>query len=216
MKFLTQKKHTAQLGFTLVEMMVSLALFTVVMTAGTGTMLVVLNANRKAQSFQTAMDNLGIALDGISRDMRVGTHYQCSGHDFQVTFTSNTNTDCDSSGGFSFAFLPLGAVNNDNNYWVYRFNDGGATGRGSIERCKLGNGCSSGTNGVGSTFSPITAPEINIKFFRAYLTHSDPATKGDLVQSKIRIVIEGVAGMDPKTQTEFGVQTTISQFQLDL
>lgn len=203
---LKQKRNTLQKGFTLVEMMVSLTLFTVVMTASTGVMLVVLDANRKAQSFQTAMDNLGTALESVSRDMRVGTNYYCFTGPGMPSFS--TNQDC-SGGDTYFAFLPIGAMNNPNNYWVYRLNS--SSGRGVLERCKNGTSCNSSTN-----FFALTAPEIDIKYFKMFVTNSAPRSGGDLFQSKARIVIEGVAGTQLKTQTEFSVQTTISQFQLDI
>lgn len=199
-----KSKSSLQKGFTLIEMMVSLTLFTVVMLAGTGTMLVVLDANRKAQAYQVAMDNLGVALEGISKDMRVGTHFYCwaSG-----TLPGTTNQDCP-TGGEIFAFLPLSAINTSTNYWVYRLNN--TSGKGILERCRKGSDCTD------DDFSALTAPEINIKYFRIFVTDSDPKSSGNTVQSKARIVIQGVAGVQPKTQTEFSVQTTISQFQLDL
>ncbi len=192
----------------MIEMIVSLTLFTVIMLAGTGTMLVVLDANRKAQSFQTAMDNLGVALEGISRDMRVGTHYYCSPISFSSMVSFSSNQDCSPIGGLYFAFLPFGAANVTTNYWVYRLNN--TSGKGVLERCKKGTSCAD------ADYSALTAPEINIKYFRIFVDNSNPLSAGNNIQSKARIVIEGVAGTQAKTQTEFSVQTSISQFQLDL
>jgi prepilin-type N-terminal cleavage/methylation domain-containing protein len=211
-KVIKLKRYQSSYGFTLIEMMVALSLFTVVMLASTGVMLVVLDANRKAQSFQVAMDNLGVALESISRDMRVGTHYYCFSDSVPQNYSFSSSQDCDSQGGTSFAFLPLGVPNLSNNYWVYRLTT--SLGKGVLERCKptINISCTDS----GAQFTPLTAPEINIKSFRIYVTDSAPKSAGNLIQSKARIVLEGIAGTQLKTQTEFSVQTTISQFQLDI
>ena len=64
-------------GFTLVEMIVSLALFSVVAVIAIGALLKVIDANDKAQSIQSAVTNLNFALESMSRDLRTGTDYDC-------------------------------------------------------------------------------------------------------------------------------------------
>ena len=64
-------------GFTLVEMMVAIAVFSVVMVVASTALLSIIDASRKAQSIKTAINTLNFALDGISKDVRVGIEYQC-------------------------------------------------------------------------------------------------------------------------------------------
>jgi prepilin-type N-terminal cleavage/methylation domain-containing protein len=64
-------------GFTLVEMIVSLALFSVVAVIAIGALLKVIDANNKAQSIQSAVTNINFALESMSRDLRTGTGIQC-------------------------------------------------------------------------------------------------------------------------------------------
>jgi prepilin-type N-terminal cleavage/methylation domain-containing protein len=64
-------------GFTLVEMIVSLAIFAVVAVIAVGALLKVIDANKKAQSIQSSITNINFALESISRDIRVGTDYTC-------------------------------------------------------------------------------------------------------------------------------------------
>src|SRR3989344_8697452 len=52
-------------GFTLVEMIVAIALFSIVMVVSVGALLALVTANRKAQALQSVMNNLNIALDGM-------------------------------------------------------------------------------------------------------------------------------------------------------
>lgn len=64
-------------GFTLVELIVAIGLFSVVMTLSAGAYLIMINANRNAQAITTGINNLSFALDSMSRNIRTGTNYQC-------------------------------------------------------------------------------------------------------------------------------------------
>ncbi len=62
-----QKKSA---GFTLVEIMVSVALFTIVVTISMGALLTIVDTNRKAQTLQLVMNNLNFAVESMVREMR--------------------------------------------------------------------------------------------------------------------------------------------------
>ncbi|MFT7507155.1 MAG: prepilin-type N-terminal cleavage/methylation domain-containing protein, partial [Acidimicrobiales bacterium] len=64
-------------GFTLVEVMVSLALFSSVVTMAVGTLVVLIDANSKAQNAQLAVTNVSFALDSMTREIRTGLNYYC-------------------------------------------------------------------------------------------------------------------------------------------
>jgi prepilin-type N-terminal cleavage/methylation domain-containing protein len=64
-------------GFTLVEMIVSLAIFSVVAVVALTALMSIMSANRKAQTLQASITNLSYALEAMSREMRVGTTYFC-------------------------------------------------------------------------------------------------------------------------------------------
>jgi len=66
-------------GFTLIEMIVSVSIFTVVMFVAVGALLAITDANRKANAIRTTMDNLNFAVGSMARDIRTGTEYGCSG-----------------------------------------------------------------------------------------------------------------------------------------
>jgi prepilin-type N-terminal cleavage/methylation domain-containing protein len=61
-------------GFTLIEMLVSVALFTVVLTVTLGAILTIIDANRKARSLMSVMGNLNFAVDSITRSVKTGTN----------------------------------------------------------------------------------------------------------------------------------------------
>jgi prepilin-type N-terminal cleavage/methylation domain-containing protein len=68
-----------QRGFTLVEMIISLAIFTVVAVVAIGALLKITDANRKSITLKTTINNLNFALESMSREMRVGSDYSCNG-----------------------------------------------------------------------------------------------------------------------------------------
>lgn len=64
-------------GFTLVELMVAISIFTIVMTISMGSIISVFDANRKSQSLKTVMTNLNLVVESISKEMRYGKNYHC-------------------------------------------------------------------------------------------------------------------------------------------
>ena len=68
-----KRRLAADSGFTLVEMIVAVALFAVVMLISVAALLALVDANRKAQALQSVMNNLNIALDGMVRSVRMGS-----------------------------------------------------------------------------------------------------------------------------------------------
>lgn len=54
-------------------MLVSVALFTVVLTVTLGAILTIVDANRKARSLMSVMGNLNFAVDAVTRSVKTGT-----------------------------------------------------------------------------------------------------------------------------------------------
>ena len=124
-------KHTSSLrGFTLVEMMVSMAIFAVVAVVAATALLKIMSANKKAQSIQSAMTNLNFALESMSRELREGSRYQCGtgGGTFngRTGMTSSSCTSVNQSNNDSYiAFKSsessVSCSPNFNTAYVYRF-----------------------------------------------------------------------------------------------
>lgn len=74
-----------QSGFSLIEMIVSLGVFSIVVTTAVGALLVVIATNQQLQAEQTVMTNLSFALDSMTREMRMGSSFFCGS-------VNNTNT----------------------------------------------------------------------------------------------------------------------------
>jgi prepilin-type N-terminal cleavage/methylation domain-containing protein len=183
-----------QRGFTLIELIVSIGLFSVVMMISVGALLSLVEANRKARALQSVMNNLNVTLDGMVRAIRMGAAYNCG----TEGVPGSGGEDCP-TGGTTFSFAPFGSsASAANERWVYTFSDG------RIYRSEEG-----GANSI-----EVTAPEVVIEEMNFYLTGSE---RRDGNQPKVVFVIKGIAGGDRlKTSATFYIQATAVQRSLDL
>lgn len=205
-------------GFTLVEMMVAVALFSVVMTVSMGALLSLVDANRKAQAVQSVVNNLNVALDGMVRSIRMGTYYHCG-----TGLNLHAGKDCISTPESQIAFEAYGGSrSNKQDQWVYWLaSDPGNNNVNRIYRSKA-----SKTD----TAVPITAPEIDITTFDVYVKGAEHALydlQQDTEQPLAVIIVEGIAGSSitqgvsvfgskKKIETKFQIQATASQRLLDI
>ena len=83
-------------GFTLIEILVSVALFSLVMVVALGALLSMSVSIRKAESINSSVNNLSSAIDAMSRSMRTGTNYSCA--------FSSTAPNCSSTPYSAFTF----------------------------------------------------------------------------------------------------------------
>jgi len=62
-------------GFLLIEVIVAVALFSVVMTVGIVALLSLVQANERSQRFKVVVNNMNLALESMSKEIRVGTNF---------------------------------------------------------------------------------------------------------------------------------------------
>jgi len=197
-------------GFTLIEMIVSVALFAVVMVVAVGALLALTGANRKAQAIQSVMNNLNITLDGMVRNIRMGTDYHCG----VGAYTRSTSDSCaEGDDAFTFTCNPgTASCGSAGARWAYRFvcpskldEDGACVSGGYIERSQ---------NGGTSAWTRLTAEEVSVERMVFYVVGTQ---RGNLLQPMVVMVVKGTAGgQNVRTQTSFHIQATAVQRELDL
>jgi prepilin-type N-terminal cleavage/methylation domain-containing protein len=180
-------------GFTLIELMVSIAIFSVVMTTALGSLLAISYADRKAESLRTVMDNLNFAMEGMSRSIRTGVNYHCG-----TTGTLTNAQDCAATGSTFFVFLA-----NDNYYTAYCLNNNSIMRLRVLAAASLRTTCSAADG-----FLPITATEISITDLR-FLTRGAP--RGDDLQPIVTLNIEGSISINANNTSAFALQTSMVQ-----
>ena len=186
-------------GFTLIELMVAVSLFTTVSVIATGAVLSANQISKKAQAIKLAMDNLNFALDSMTLKMKKGGGYYCIGDGDSLGPTGSTPTyplspesqACSSPGGTAIAFY----LDNNATKYIYRFS-------GDRLEFSQNNGASSMT-----PFARITASEITIDTTKSrfYVYDVDAPAK----QPRIVIRFYGQAKVGKET-SDFAVETTVS------
>lgn len=70
-----QIQNNRSSGFTLIEIMVSVAIFAIVVTSGMGALTMILKTYRYAQSEKKSADSLSYVLENMTREIRLGHNY---------------------------------------------------------------------------------------------------------------------------------------------
>ena len=183
------------------EMMVAIAVFSLVMVTAMSALLNVIDANNKARAIKTSINNVSFALEGISKDMRVGTEYACGNNNI----IDNT-PDCPTGGNiirYRSIRADVESSGIKRKYAYFKFSN------------KQMYSCfQKGTNNCinDADFSPITSTEVEITkatFYVLGVTNSTAAT--NKTQPRMILTIRGVAGAKTKIQSTFDLQTTVSQ-----
>jgi len=184
---INNRQSTTGKGFTLIELMTAVSIFLVVMTISMGAILGIFSANDKVGSLKIVMDNLNFATETMSREIRFGTRYHCGSGDFTLP------ENC-AGGADSISFL-----SNDGTQQI-RYRLSGTSIEKSINAAS-----------PSAIYTSVTAPEINIQSLTFYVTGATL----DNLQPRVVIMIKGSAGNKPSSQTEFTMQTAVSQRLLD-
>mgnify|MGYP001609711162 CR=1 FL=1 len=174
-------------GFTLVEMIVAFGIFAVIMVISVGSLLSLLEANRKAQAQKSVVNNLHFAFENIARQLRMGARYHCNA--FQGDL--GAPADCATTPASSIAFS-----SRDGERVIYRLR------ADAIERSRDG----------GILFLPLTAPEIRVDRLQFFVDGSSPT---DRRQPRVLLTAAGVMQGKSKVASRFEIETLLSQRQLD-
>ena len=168
-------------GFTLIEMIVAIAIFSIVMVVSTSTLLTLFNSYKASHALESVLDNLSSALDTMSRNTRFGSNYAC-GH----------GSNCKNTGDTAFSFLPYsgGAA------VVYELYNGAiwqCSGSTAISSPSAANGCTA-----------ITAPDVHVTQLAFYVDTTNAS------HSSVFVIVNGYA-LFGLTQLGFNLQTLVSE-----
>ena len=193
-----QKKYfkNKKCGFTIIETMISVAIFLIIVTISMEALLNVSFIHQKSQNARSIMDSLNFVMDDMSRNIRTGYDYGCLNEE------STNIGDCPlggetpgpgisftSSDGISHVVYEL-RYDNNNVLYIQKSIDGGIPMRLTSEQVNLDLGSSgfnvSGAAGIGDGLQPIVTIRLN----------GSITTKGNV--------------------TPFSLQTSVSQRQIDI
>lgn len=210
-----KKNNEKQKAFTLVELMISLTLFTAVIISGLAAMVTAQSGARNAEASRTVMDNLNFAIENLSRNSRLGYDYTClNNKDIPIDINSENDfplarfgEDCSSGTGLVFKVLnTVTGIVDIYGYQIAQTNNP-KTGidYSYIERCESKDYAS------GSSFvwicAPITASSIDV--YNLVFTVKGVTSDG---QPGVNLFIDGISMVENQSSA-FRVQTFLSQRQ---
>jgi len=182
-------------GFTLIEMLISTAIFAVVMVISLGALLAMSESDRKAQTLKSVINNLNFSLDSISRTVRTGSNYQCG-----------AGGDCASTPGTLFTFTAPGGSS-----VKYRFENTTTDASNAATVCGQSGavvGCIARSTDGGVNWAAVTAPEVIITKLSFFLLGT---TANDQKQPKLTILLSGYVQATGIRQTVFNLETSVTQ-----
>ncbi len=182
--------NTYSRGFTLVEMLVSLAIFTIVMTIALGALLAMSESDRKAQTLKSVINNLNFALDSMGRSIRTGQSYHCN----IASGVASVPQNC--TGASSIVF---GAADASGTSIAYCLSNG------VIKRLITAGSIPATCD---SSFTAITSSEVTITNL---VFAVNGAATGDGIQPKVTILISGKVLVNAAQNSLFNLQTTVTQ-----
>lgn len=173
-------------GFTLIEMMVAVSIFSLIMSMGIGAVLSMLNYTKTTRAMSSVMNDLNITLDSITREIRFGVNYYCSNVDSD-TGNSQSTRECPEVGDNYIFFTET----EERERIGYGFDED----LGSIVRIDSAKGQ-----------KQISAGEIIIEDMKFYVSSGGDSLNP---RSKVLIVVKGILRDDPSSR--FNLQTTVGQ-----
>ncbi len=201
-------------GFTFIEMIVSIGIFTTVLFIAMSAFLSIVNGDHKSRAMRVATDNLNLALEDMSRKIKTGTTYNCGGAVSGVQ-------DC-VTGNNILAFTSQDTLSRI----LYKRGVGPSAIVNGTSASGCGDALFAATQGCilredAGVSMLATSPELNISNLKFYVFGSAPfgvVAGTDKVQPKVVIVIEGSLGADATLlsgNAGFKIQTTVTQRAYD-
>jgi len=211
--FRYSNNYRASSGFTLIEMIVSLAIFSVVSVVALVALMKIISANKKAQSLQAAMSNISYVLESMSREMKVGGRFDCASSQ-SLDYGDNSPNNCDTGNiqNLTITFDTQRASDGLCPYYAYFFDVATAAGPWTISKvtqslpagpCPTGN---SGTFDYNLVY-PVIDPNVIITGYRVKITKEPMNPGGD--KPMMTLMISGYVGSKEVERTYFDVQTSV-------
>ncbi len=203
--------HKNQRAFTLIEMMVSIALFLIVMTIVLGAVLAIIDGNKKTQAINSVSNNLSSAIESMVRDIKTGYDYKCGSGDSLDPFGGGS---CDASIGTDNIIFTstISGTPRQVQYWLET--DG--SGKGIIKKYFCPANVPDPEENCANTtyYKPliITSPDIDVKSMDFYVKVPTPGED----QPAVFIIIKGTAHVNKTQSSDFSIQTFVSQRLLNI
>lgn len=203
---LEKKGQNKKRGFTLVEAIVAVGLFSIVMMVSLAVILSLIDNNKKTQAINSVVNNLNFAIDSMVRDIKTGKEYHCGTQ--PIVFSRGSDSGC---GGITNpdSIRLISTINNTEKYVMYEYIPESGSDPGKIQKTACQDLiCTS----PGPTTVDVTSQEINIKSMKFLV---NPGVRG-VSQPSVFLIIQGTSATSLTDASNFTIQTLISQRDLNI
>lgn len=176
-------------GYSLLELIVSLGIFSMVMLVVMGAYVTLISLDRQARANNQLAASLSFAVESMARSMRTGTGYDCNGGGSPFT--------CSGTGGGSISFL-------DSQGQAITYIQ---KSDGSIGQCTGTSGC------LDNNAVSLTDHRINITSLRFYVRG---VGTGDDMQPSVTFVVAGTMATEAGEVSTFSIQSGATQRLIEL
>ncbi len=185
-------------GFTIIEVMIAVALFTAIAIFGIGALLRANEVHNQNQKVRSIMDNLSFIMEDMSRNLRTGTEINCDGG------TDNNSGDCTNGNVITFTNNNAGG-----DTWEYAIIANGSSNFNKIIKITQDN-----KSVPVEDISPLNPAEVEFDDASSFtVTGADP---NDTLQPYIKIKLSGKIKYQSADVTTFSLQTSVSQRAIDV
>ena len=215
-----RKKSTQ--GFSLVEMVVSLMIFSVVAVIALGAMIKIVSVNKKAQALMSSITNINFALDIMSRELSLASSVHCND-----TISPSTNTEiltspptdvaCESNFSAKKSLVVVfqtpnpgtGCTSGQTLSNAYFFHIPSSSAKSfTLEKAEQ-TSCTDSFGSSNAPFVPVTASEVTLNDFSVKVSY-DPLAAPAQKYPLTFVHLSGFAGVSELEKTYFDVQTAVS------
>ncbi len=210
MKTIAPKQKNAESrkkGFTLIEMMVAVGLFSIVMLVAVAAILSIIGNNKKAQGINNVVNNLNFAIESMVRDMKTGYFYQCPIDETTPLIDNPVPTANACGPGVQGSVAFYSTLSGEPIPVRYKFVSATTDGAGIYQPGYI----TKQTDG-GPEVELTSKTDVDIQSMKLYVNNPAPGTG----QPSIFLIITGKAEILDGQVTQFGLQTFISQRILNL
>lgn len=189
-------------GYTLLELIVSLGIFSMVMLVVLGAYVTLINLDRQARANNQLASSLSFAIESMARSMRTGGEYVCG--------QNPANPNCDFSPGTRISFCLEGRTCRDGDadaqYLVtYLLKEDGSIGQCLGELC------------LDDTAVSLTDPRITISTLHFYVRGVGSTSGAEqYVQPSVTFVVAGTMVTSAGDTSSFSIQTGATQRLIEL
>jgi prepilin-type N-terminal cleavage/methylation domain-containing protein len=191
-------------GYTIVETMIAVSIFTIIATAGMTALLQANVVHQKSQDMRSIMDNLNFIMEETARNIRTGYNYRCiTGALPPGTLPSvDVAQSCSSGGAIAFEYA-FGDDADSSDQWVYKVEGSG----GSYSIWKSVNS--------GAAWTKLNPPEVVLSSASGFTVIGAEAPPGNTQQPMTIIKLVGTITYK-NVVSPFSLETAVSQRLVDI